>query len=102
MWKHRCILLLSLLGCSRIVAGQSLADLERQLDSLLQKKQKNEVLVTVGYGNNPAYGSKTANFDQPIVMKTFLSPSIAYYHKSGFSGSLSAYYLFDTEKESLV
>lgn len=81
-----------------MVAGQSLAELERQLDSLLQKQATNDVLLSIGYGNNPAYGSKTANFERPIVMKTFFSPSVAYYHKSGFFGSLSGYYLTNSEK----
>lgn len=101
MWKHWCILLASLVGCSHIAVGQSsLAELERQLDSLLRKKEKNEIVVSVGFGNNPAYGAKTADFDRPIVMKNFLSPSIAYYHKTGFFGSLSSYYLFNTEKNN--
>ncbi|WP_326462367.1 hypothetical protein [Chitinophaga sp.] len=78
--------------------SQSLAELERQLDSLLRKEQKNNVLVSVGYGNNPAYGSKTANFERPIVMKPFISPSVAYYHRSGFFGSMSGYYLANAEK----
>jgi hypothetical protein len=100
MWKHWCVVLATLLGCSHIAAGQtsSLEELQRQLDSLLQKQEKNEVVVGIGYGNNPAYGAKTADFDRPIVMKNFFSPSVAYYHKSGFSGSLSAYYLFGAEK----
>lgn len=99
MWKHWCIVLASLLGCSHIAVGQtSLEELQRQLDSLLQKQEKSEVLVGIGYGNNPAYGAKTADFERPIVMKTFFSPSVAYYHKSGFSGSLSAYHLMNAEK----
>lgn len=99
MWKHWCIVLASLLGCSHIAVGQtSLEELQRQLDSLLQKQEKSEVLVGIGYGNNPAYGAKTADYDKPIVMKNFISPSIAYYHKSGFSGSLSAYHLLNAEK----
>jgi len=98
MWKHGCIILLYLLGCSHWAAGQSLAELERQLDSLLQKQQKNNVLLSIGYGNNPAYGSKTTNYERPIVMKPFISPAIAYYHKSGFFGSLSSYYLLNAEK----
>lgn len=101
MWKHWCVVLATLLGCSHIAAGQTtspLEELQRQLDSLLQKQEKNEVVVGIGYGNNPAYGAKTADFDRPIVMKNFFSPSVAYYHKSGFSGSLSSYYLFNAEK----
>jgi hypothetical protein len=99
MWKHWCVVLACLLGCSHIAAGQtSLEELQRQLDSMLQKQEKNEVVVGVGYGNNPAYGAKTADFERPIVMKNFFSPSIAYYHKSGFSGSFSGYYLFNSEK----
>jgi len=98
MRKHWCIILASLLGSGAVVKGQSLAELERQLDSLLQKQEKNELLIGIGYGNNPAYGAKTPDFEQPIVMKDFLSPSVAYYHKSGFFGALNAYYLFNAEK----
>lgn len=99
MWKHWCVVLACLLSCSHIAAGQtSLEELQRQLDSILQKQEKNEIVVGVGYGNNPAYGSKTTDVDRPIIMKNFFSPSIAYYHKSGFSGSFSGYYLLNSEK----
>ncbi len=56
-------------------------------------------MVGVSYGNNPAYDANTGTFNQPIVMKNFLSPSIAYYHKSGFSASLAGYHLFNTDKD---
>ena len=99
MWKHWCVVLACLLGGSRIAVGQtSLEELQRQLDSLLRKQEKSEVLVGLGYGNNPAYGAKTADFERPIVMKNFFSPSIAYYHKSGLSASFSGYYLLNSEK----
>ncbi|WP_298734029.1 hypothetical protein [uncultured Chitinophaga sp.] len=99
MWKHWCVVLACLLGYSQIVVGQtSLEELQRQLDSILQKREKSEVLIGIGYGNNPAYGAKTADFERPIVMKNFFSPSIAYYHKSGLSGSFSGYYLFNAEQ----
>jgi len=99
MWKHWCVVLACLLGCSQITVGQtSLEELQRQLDSILQKQEKSEVLVGIGYGNNPAYGAKTADFERPIVMKNFFSPSVAYYHKSGLSASFSGYYLVNSEK----
>lgn len=85
-----------LLLCSRVASGQSLAELERQLDSLLQKQQKSEVVAGIGYGNNPAYGSKVANFEYPLVLKTFVAPSLSYYHKSGLYAGVSAYYLFNS------
>lgn len=85
-----------LLLCSRVASGQSLAELERQLDSLLQKQQKSELVAGIGYGNNPAYGSKVADFERPIVLKTFVSPSLSYYHKSGLYAGVSAYYLFNS------
>lgn len=88
---------LLLLG-SQLVKGQSLAEIERQLDSLLRKEAKSEVIISVGYGNNPAYGSKTVNLELPVVLKPFVSPSLSYYHKSGFYGAASAYYLFNTRK----
>jgi hypothetical protein len=73
---------------------QSLAELEKQLDSLLKKREKSEFIVAVGYGNNPAYGKKTQHYETPIVMKPFLSPTVSYYHKSGLYASASTYYLF--------
>ncbi|PSL46742.1 hypothetical protein CLV51_103724 [Chitinophaga niastensis] len=82
--------------CSHVAASQSLAELEKQLDSLLRKEEKSEVVLGVGYGNNPAYGSKTTNFELPIILKTFVSPSLSYYHKSGFYAGVSAYYLFNS------
>lgn len=85
-----------LLLCSRVASGQSLAELERQLDSLLQKQQKSELVAGIGYGNNPAYGSKVTNFELPIVLKTFVAPSLSYYHKSGLYAGVSAYYLFNS------
>lgn len=91
----RLYFLTFLLLCSRVAAGQTLAELEKQLDSLLQKQQKSEVVAGIGYGNNPAYGSKVANFETPIILKTFLSPSLSYYHKSGFYAGVSSYYLFN-------
>lgn len=95
----RLYFLTFLLLCSRIAAGQTLAELEKQLDSLLQKQQKSEVVIGVGYGNNPAYGSKVTNFELPIVLKTFVAPSLSYYHKSGFYGGVSAYYLFNSDRQ---
>ncbi|RFS24940.1 hypothetical protein DVR12_07050 [Chitinophaga silvatica] len=86
-----------LLLCSKIAAGQTLAELEQQLDSLLQKKQRSEVMIGIGYGNNPAYSSKVNSFDLPIVLKPYLAPSISYYHKSGFYGSASSYYMLKSE-----
>jgi hypothetical protein len=75
--------------------GQSLAELEKQLDSLLRKQERSEFMIGLGYGNNPAYGSKVANYDREIVMKTFISPTLGYYHKSGLYASASSYYLFN-------
>lgn len=92
----RLYFLTFLLLCSRVASGQSLAELERQLDSLLQKQQKSEVVAGIGYGNNPAYGSKVANFEYPLVLKTFVAPSLSYYHKSGLYAGVSAYYLFNS------
>lgn len=91
----RCRFLMLLLLCSKAVMCQSLAELEKQLDSLLRKRERSELIVGLGYGNNPAYGKKTQNYETPIVMKPFLSPTISYYHKSGLYGSASSYYLFD-------
>lgn len=72
---------------------QSLADLERQLDSLLNRQPKSEVVVGLGFGNNPAYGGKTTDAFRPVNMKSFLSPNVSYNHKSGLYASTYAYYL---------
>ncbi|MFY0254393.1 hypothetical protein ACDQ55_10610 [Chitinophaga sp. 30R24] len=90
----RLYFLIFLLLCSRVGVGQTLAELEKQLDSLLDKQQKSEVVVGVGYGNNPAYGTKVTTQELPIVLKTYIAPSLGYYHKSGFYAGISAYYLF--------
>ncbi|HVI49003.1 MAG TPA: hypothetical protein VM802_29325 [Chitinophaga sp.] len=95
----RCYILCLLLFCSFIANGQSLAELERQLDSLLAKQQKSEVVLGLGYGNNPAYGGKVTDVNRPIVLKPFLSPSLYWYHKSGFYIGGSGYYLFNAEKK---
>ncbi|MET3876678.1 hypothetical protein [Chitinophaga sp. OAE865] len=92
----RLYFLTFLLLCSRVASGQSLAELERQLDSLLQKQQKSELVAGIGYGNNPAYGSKVVDFELPVVLKTFVAPSLSYYHKSGLYVGVSAYYLFNS------
>lgn len=93
--RCRLIFLLLLLCSSHAVMSQTLADLERQLDSLLRKREKSEFIIGLGYGNNPAYGSKTTNLELPIVMKTFIAPTVGYYHKSGLYATASSYYLFD-------
>ncbi|MBV7531286.1 hypothetical protein [Chitinophaga sp. sic0106] len=89
---------LLLLG-SQLVKGQSLADLERQLDSLLRKNAKSELVASLGYGNNPAYGSKVPDYNAALVMKTFVAPSLTYYHNSGFYAGFSGYYLFDAYQQ---
>ncbi|WP_126247202.1 hypothetical protein [Chitinophaga rhizosphaerae] len=73
--------------------AQNLAELERQLDSLLDSRYKSEVTLAVGFGNNPAYGGKAADAFRPINMKPFLSPSVTYTHKSGLFANAAAYYL---------
>lgn len=73
--------------------AQSLAELERQLDSLLDSRYKSEVNIALGFGNNPAYGGKAADAFRPIDMKPFLSPQVTYTHKSGAFVNAAAYYL---------
>lgn len=92
---RRCFSLVLFLLCSQAVMSQSLAELEKQLDSLLRKREKSEFIIGLGYGNNPAYGSKISSYEREIVMKKFISPTINYYHKSGLYAGASAYYLFD-------
>jgi len=93
---RRCVILFFFVICSQAAVSQSLAELEKQLDSLLRERERSEFMVGVGYGNNPAYGNKkVASYDRPIVMKTFISPTVGYYHKSGLYASASSYYLFE-------
>jgi hypothetical protein len=92
-------ILFSLLLLSALqAAGQSLADLERQLDSLLNKQQKSEVVIGLGFGNNPAYGGKATDPFRPVTMKPFLSPNISYNHKSGLYASVYSYYLLNATR----
>lgn len=79
--------------------AQSLEELERQLDSLLDSRYKSEVTVGLGFGNNPAYGGKAADAFRPIDMKPFLSPSVTYSHKSGLFANTAAYYLLGAERK---
>jgi hypothetical protein len=96
MRLHITIILL-LLSASQ-AAAQSLADLERQLDSLLNKKPKSEVVIGLGFGNNPAYGGKSTDPFRPVTMKSFLSPNISYNHKSGLYASVYSYYLLNATR----
>lgn len=91
----RCCFLFLFLLCSQAVMCQSLAELEKQLDSLLKKRERSELILGIGYGNSPAYGKKTQTYETPIVMKPFLSPTVSYFHKTGLYASASSYYLFE-------
>ncbi len=97
--KSPFFITLALLFSALKVAGQSaadlqsLADLERQLDSLLNRQPRNEWVIGLGFGNNPAYGGKTTDAFRPVNMKSFLSPNVSYNHKSGLYASTYAYYL---------
>lgn len=95
--RFHIIITLLLLSASQ-AAAQSLADLERQLDSLLNKPAKSEVVIGLGFGNNPAYGGKTTDPFRPVTMKSFLSPNISYNHKSGLYASVYSYYLLNAAR----
>ncbi|QEH41176.1 hypothetical protein [Chitinophaga sp. XS-30] len=92
--RYHIILIILILSVQQ-AAGQSLAELERQLDSLLGRRARSEVTFSLGYGNNPAYGSKSTDPFRPLTMKPFLSPGISYNHKSGLFASVYGYYLFN-------
>lgn len=92
--RHHIILIILILSAQQ-AAGQSLAELERQLDSLLGRRARSEVAFSLGYGNNPAYGSKSTDPFRPLTMKPFLSPGVSYNHKSGLFASVYGYYLFN-------
>ncbi|RPE12212.1 hypothetical protein EGT74_01250 [Chitinophaga lutea] len=80
-------------------AGQSLAELERQLDSLLNQPAKSEVVIGLGFGNNPAYGGKATDPFRPVTTKPFLSPNVSYNHKSGLYASVYGYYLLNATRK---
>ncbi|WP_120515543.1 hypothetical protein [Chitinophaga barathri] len=102
--KSPFLIILTIVITSLRVMGQSaadlqdLADLERQLDSLLNRQPKNEWVFGLGFGNNPAYGGKTTDAFRPVNMKSFLSPNVSYNHKSGLYASTYAYYLLGAEQ----
>lgn len=91
--KNLAAIILTFLFAVPQARAQSLAELERQLDSLLDSRYKSEVTIALGFGNNPAYGGKAADAFRPIDMKPFLSPSVTYTHKSGAFANAAAYYL---------
>jgi hypothetical protein len=98
----RCCFLIGLFLLSSLTAlCQSLAELEKQLDSLLKKKEKSEFIFGLGYGNTPSYGKKTQGQETPYVMKSFVSPTIGYYNKSGLYATVSSYHLFNASGKSL-
>lgn len=91
-----CYLLVLCMLSGFHVFGQTLAELEKELDSMIKRSEKSDFVIGMGYGNNPAYDSKLTPYaTQNVILKPFLSPSITYYHKSGFNASLSNYYLFN-------
>lgn len=96
--RFHIIFILLLLSALQ-AAAQSLADLERQLDSLLNKPKKSEVVIGLGFGNNPAYGGKITDPFRPVTMKSFLSPNISYNHKSGLYASVYSYYLLNATRD---
>lgn len=93
------IIILMFLFAARPAAGQTLADLERQLDSLLDRTAESEVVIGLGFGNNPAYGGKSTDPFRPLTMKPFLSPNVSYNHKSGLYASMYAYYLLNATRK---
>ncbi|WP_109697125.1 hypothetical protein [Chitinophaga deserti] len=97
--KNLIIVTLCLLLPAATCYAQTLADLERELDSLLDSRYKSEVTVALGFGNNPAYGGKAADAFRPIDMKPFLSPSVNYTHKSGLFATAGAYYLLGADRK---
>jgi hypothetical protein len=98
--RHRWLVFILLLTAFR-VSAQGLADIQRQLDSLLNAQQKSEFMLSLSYGNNPAYGGKKLDVVRPIVLKPFISPSLSYYHKTGAFASIATYYMFNATQKPL-
>lgn len=96
--RNRWLILILLFPVVK-ASGQGLADIQRQLDSLLNGQVKSEFMVSLSYGNNPAYGGKKVDVNRPIVLKPFLSPTLSYYHKSGLFASASTYYMFNATQK---
>jgi hypothetical protein len=101
--RYTTIILLLLFTASGAAAqsfeNQTLAELQRQLDSLLNKPPATEVVLGVSYGNNPAYGGKSTDAFRPLTMKSFLAPHVAYNHKSGLFASAYGYYLLNATQK---
>ncbi len=76
--------------------GQTLAELEKELDSMIRRTEKSDFVLGLAYGNNPAYDKRNNTYaTQDLVLKPYLSPSLTYYHKSGLNAGVSTYYLFN-------
>ncbi len=96
--ENGVIAIFTILLAGSSARAQSLAELERQLDSMLDSRYKSEVTIGLGFGNNPAYGGKAADAFRPIDMKPFLSPAVTYTHKSGLFVNTAAYYLLGADR----
>lgn len=89
-----CSFLVLCMFCSVHVCGQTLAELEKDLDSMIRRTEKSNVVFSLGYGNNPAYDRKNNTYTD-LVLKPYLSPGVTYFHKSGLNAGISTYYLFN-------
>lgn len=81
--------------------AQSLESLMMLMDST--HAPKSELVVSLGIGNQPySFITRTRNTTTiGYSTKTFLTPSIAYYHKSGLGLSFSTYTLLDGSQKGL-
>jgi uncharacterized protein YejL (UPF0352 family) len=81
-----------------ISAKDSLAELELLMDMIDSlDKPKSYFDVSLGIGNKLfSVNNNSVNASQSQVQKIFFTPSIAYYHKSGFSIAITPYLTSDS------
>jgi hypothetical protein len=103
-------ILLLITGLPAISAAQTEAELKSSLDSMLQNDALAQMLdslgtidakssfdVSIGFGNRLfSLRNNSLTADQADVKKLIVTPSVAYYHKSGFGISLTAFFGSDS------
>ncbi len=98
-------ILLLITGLPAIVVAQTEAELKSSLDSMLQNDALAQMLdslntidtkssfdVSIGFGNRLfSLRNNSLTADQADVKKLIVTPSVSYFHKSGFGISLTAF-----------
>jgi hypothetical protein len=114
MRKLYFILLLTI-GFAIPAAAQTETELKSSLDSILQNDAfaqmldslgdlpaKSSVDISIGFGNRLfSLRNNTLNADQANVKKLIITPSVAYYHKSGFGITVTGFMGADSGRMQL-